>query len=86
MADTRVANPTYQLEVDEMILEYLLYHAIKSSLEEYPVGINVHDFGVDDKSAKDGGRHGENAARLLAAFDGQCYNTWLDRQSSETEN
>jgi hypothetical protein len=31
MADTRRVNPEYQLDVDVMILEYLLYQAIRSS-------------------------------------------------------
>ena len=32
MADTRVANPEYQYDVDEMTVEYLLYKAIESHL------------------------------------------------------
>ena len=83
MADTRVANPAYHVEVDQMILEYLLYHAIKSSLEQYAVGLNGHDFEVDDNSVKDGGRHDEDAPRLLTSFDGKCYNIWLGRPFSE---
>lgn len=32
MADTRTANPEYQYDVDEMMVEYLLYKAIESHL------------------------------------------------------
>ena len=70
MADTRVANARYQLEVDEMILEYLLYHAIKSSLEEAAVGQNVPGNGGENDSVKDERRRREETTRLLAIFDG----------------
>lgn len=35
MADTRCANPAYQLDVDEMTLEYLIYNTLKAHVEEW---------------------------------------------------
>ena len=34
MTDTRRANPIYGLEVDVMVLEYMLYSTIKAHLDE----------------------------------------------------
>ena len=62
MADSRCANPDYALDVDEMMLEYLLYSTTKAHLynfrsRETPGG----DGRVDDAE--------DNAATLLQAFD-----------------
>jgi len=39
MADTRCANPEYQLEVDTMSLEYLIYQCIKAQMDEFKAGL-----------------------------------------------
>ena len=74
MADTRVANATYHLDVDEMILEYLLYHAIEYSLADGPaVSQNINEQLPRVKWVKDGGRQREDATRLVAIFDGTVF-------------
>jgi hypothetical protein len=35
MSDTRCANPGYQLDVDEMTLEYLVYDTLKTCIDEW---------------------------------------------------
>ena len=49
MADTRCVNPTFELDVDEMTLEYLVYSTLRAHLDEWnpdhpmnPRNVNVH--------------------------------------------
>ena len=46
MADTRCVNPEYQLDVDQMILEYLLHQALRSFFE------SVKTPGIDEEGMK----------------------------------
>jgi hypothetical protein len=61
MADNRCADPEYSLDVDEMILEYLLYNTTKAHL---------HDFRSRQRPGSDSrGRSTNSAATLLQVFD-----------------
>ena len=61
MADSQCANPAYALEVEEMILEYLLYTTTKAHL---------HDFRSRVRPANEGlGRNADGAATLVRVFD-----------------
>ena len=61
MADQRRANPAYALEVDEMILEYLLYKTTKAFLDAFR-SYGTHHANGDSLKA-------ESAASLLQVFD-----------------
>ena len=61
MADHRRANPAYALEVDEMILEYLLYKTTKAFLDAFR-SYGAHHGNRDRLKA-------ESAASLLQVFD-----------------
>ena len=70
MADTRCANPEYQLDVDVMILEHLLYHAVRAQFdalraesEKQDLG-NAHEQSLETSSG--------SANHLLYAFDCEC--------------
>ena len=73
MADTRCVNPEYQLDVDVLILEYLLYNAIRAQFKvlrpRYEAEIEViagePAFDIDKTEAE----------RLLCAFDGKSTHT-----------
>lgn len=67
MADTRCANPAYQLDVDIMILEYVLYHAIKCQLAVLTPSAEAGESPHTCVELQN--RQGE-AARLVAVFDG----------------
>ena len=54
MADTRCVNPEYQLDVDLMILEYLLHHALRSFFDS----TKLQSSSVD-------GLHGASSRRLV---------------------
>ena len=85
MADTRVANAIYQLEVDEMILEYLLYHAIKSSLADGPaVSQDVSQHSRGSKLVEDAVGLRANVTRPLAIFDGRVSHIWPGWRCIET--
>jgi hypothetical protein len=61
MTDNKCANPEYSLEVDEMIMEYLLYNTTKAHL---------HNFGSRQRPEDDNhGLSAESAATLLQVFD-----------------
>ena len=57
--DTRCADPDLQLDVDFMILEYTLYHAVEERLQSLHVVLQ----GADAQA------HEHNASRLLRIFD-----------------
>jgi hypothetical protein len=61
MADTRGANPEYALDVDEMILEYLLYNTTKAHLQDSRSNERPED--VSDP------RDTDTAETLLQVFD-----------------
>jgi hypothetical protein len=61
MADTRCVNPEYQLDVDTMILEYLLYQAIRSSCKAPTINVQNGSSVPDDSDTE----------RMLHAFDGE---------------
>lgn len=69
MADTRIANPEYKLEVDTLILEYTLFKAIEKSIAaiEYAV------IPVSQESEMVSDDHQEliEAMELVEAFDGR---------------
>jgi hypothetical protein len=61
MADNRCANPEYSLDVDEMILEYLLHNTTRALL---------HDFRSRQRPENDNHDHSaDSAATLLQVFD-----------------
>jgi hypothetical protein len=63
MADTRCANPAYQLEVDEMVLEYLVYNTLKAHIDEW---------NPDYRNAtKPNGHRVEKASKLLSTLDSE---------------
>lgn len=39
MAETRCANPEYQVDVDVMMIDYALYHAIDAKLRSLKVSL-----------------------------------------------
>lgn len=63
MADTRCVNPEYQLDVDVMILEYLLYQSIRAHFKAsvLPSDRPVNQDGISALR--------DEANRLLLAFD-----------------
>lgn len=81
MSDTRCADPTLQIDVDVMVLEYLLYQATGAqfqALHSPIIGTRNITPQPDDKSIKD-----EAAAqRLLNAF--QCASPPSDLASHPT--
>lgn len=70
MVDTRCANPEYQLEVDVMTLEYLLYHAVRAQLAALKAERNDEMDDDDDYTADLEKK--VTADRLLAMFDCEC--------------
>jgi hypothetical protein len=60
MTDTRRANPAYGAEVDEMIIEYMLYNTIKAHLDE-----------VKARGTRESFRP-ETPQRHLLMFDCEC--------------
>jgi hypothetical protein len=71
MADTRCANPAYQLEVDEMVLEYLVYNTLKAHIDEW---------NPDYRNAtKPNGHRVEKASKLLSTLDSE----WKGRCSRQ---
>ena len=63
MTDDRCANPAYQLEVDEMILDYLIYSTTKALISEAK--------GSRPLQRKEG-QDEQNTATVLAIFDCTC--------------
>lgn len=67
MTDTRCVNPEYQLDVDVMILEYLLYHAIRAQFDALRLkDENGQHVSIDADKADD---RIPEAQRLLKTFD-----------------
>ena len=60
MTDDRCANPAYQLEVDEMILDYLLYSITKALISEAKGPRRLQ---------RNEGQDEQNTATMLAIFD-----------------
>jgi hypothetical protein len=71
MADTRCANPAYQLEVDEMVLEYLVYNTLKAHIDEW--NPDYHN------ATKPNGHRLEKASKLLSTLDSE----WKGRCSRQ---
>jgi hypothetical protein len=71
MADTRRANPELQLDVDELMLEYLVYNTLTACIKDWNPGYR-HESGGD--------RNGDDTASkaraptLLAILDSELYN------------
>lgn len=68
MADTRCANPEYQLEVDEMTLEYLVYNTLKAHIDEWDP--EYRKISTDEKSVPDTASKNQ-APTLLAILDSE---------------
>jgi hypothetical protein len=65
MADTRCANPAYQLDVDELTLEYLIYNTLKAHIDEWdPKYQSTSESTADEKTARK-----NQAPTLLALLD-----------------
>ena len=75
MADTRCVNPAYQLDIDVMILEHLLYHAIRAQFESLRPRYEKQT-GHDNDEIPFRGRERE-AERLLHAFDSKYILTFF---------
>lgn len=63
MADTRCANPAYQLEADEMVLEYLVYNTLKAHIDEWNPDYR--------NTARSSGHKVEKASKLLSTLDSE---------------
>ena len=74
MSDTRRANAAYQLDVDGMIFDYLLYHAIKSQLELLTVESGNGHVDPEHELIN-------TAERLLTTFSGNKSLLLLTKQS-----
>lgn len=68
MADTRCANPEYQLEVDEMTLEYLIYNTLKAHIDEWDP--NNRSKSTDEKTTRDTADK-KQAPTMLAILDSE---------------
>jgi hypothetical protein len=68
MADTRCANPEYQLEVDEMTLEYLVYNTLQAHIDE--LDPEYRKISTNEKSARDTASK-KQAPTLLAILDSE---------------
>ena len=67
MADTRCVDPEYQLDVDVMILEHLLYHAIRAHFHALRPRFEKQAHAQNDEHSR---KHEEQEAqRSLHAFD-----------------
>jgi len=71
MAETRCANPEYQLEVDELMLDYLLYQCIKAHIDEFRARPIEHH-----AEAEELGQSRDASTRLLQIFDSMFLRPW----------
>lgn len=74
MADTRCADPEYQLDVDIMMLEYLLYHATKAYFRALQNSHGMESMTDDDNTndEEDDSHDLEEASRGMNMFNGKC--------------
>ena len=70
MADTRCVDPEYQLDVDVMMLEYLLHHAIQAQLRALQQLSASGQNGTRDFALHDSKNRLSDAKKLTRAFDG----------------
>ena len=68
MADTRCANPELQLEVDELMLEYLVYNSLAACVKDWDPGYR-HESGVYRSGNNTAGQ--AQAPALLAILDSE---------------
>lgn len=74
MADTRCANPEYQLDVDIMMVEYVVYKAVEAQLKllrsltttESVLANGAHDLATS---------HTQEAVCLTELHDSKCHHT-----------
>lgn len=72
MADTRCANPEYQLDVDVMIVEYIVYKAVEAQLKLFrslTTAESVLADGADDLATS----HTQEAVCLIELHDSKCH-------------
>lgn len=72
MADTRCANPEYQLDVDVMMVEYVVYKAVEAQLKllrSLTLTERVLADGIHDLAAS----HAQEAICLVELYDSKCH-------------
>lgn len=72
MADTRCANPEFQLDVDIMMVEYTIYKAIEAQLKLLRSLSNTETVltnGAFDAATD----HAQEARRLTETYDSKCH-------------
>ena len=73
MAQIRCADPAYQLDVDIMMLEYTLHHALRAQFDALFIILAGHERSNDGNgdNLRDGHEVLKTAKMLLQTFDGK---------------
>lgn len=74
MANTKCANPEYQLDVDILMVEYVVHRAVEAQLKVLR-SLSITETSLTNGALDAAINHAQEAVRLTEIYDSKCSRT-----------